>query len=77
MLAIVAKPIDVPPKVIARIYRLIELRRAIKAATACRPDKAAIGTPGPGWTLPPARKRFSICVSALERWNELIHPWVA
>ena len=48
MLAIVAKPIDVPPKVIARIYRLIELRRAISAATACRPDKAAIGTPGPG-----------------------------
>jgi hypothetical protein len=34
MLAIVAKPIDVPPKVIAGIYRLIELRRAIRAATA-------------------------------------------
>jgi hypothetical protein len=77
MLTIVTQRINIPPEVIAGIYRLVELRRTINAATACRPDKAAIGTPGPGWTLPPARKRFSICVSALERWNELIQPWVA
>ena len=31
------------------------LRSAITLSAACRPDKAAIGTPGPGCTPPPAR----------------------
>jgi hypothetical protein len=34
---------------------LVEARLAITASAARCPDKAAIGTPGPGCTLPPAK----------------------
>ena len=40
---------------------------AIRASAAKRPDNVAIGTPGPGCTLPPARKRPGTGVVAPER----------
>ena len=42
-----------------------------------RPDSAAMGRPGPGCTLPPARKRPEIGVLALDLENTCIQPWVA
>jgi hypothetical protein len=53
--AVVAEGIDVPPEISTRLDRRVESRRAISVAAASRPDIAAIGTPGPGCTLPPAR----------------------
>ena len=52
--AVFAEPIQVPPPVTVFIYLAFEERSAIRAAAACRPESAAIGTPGPGCTLPPA-----------------------
>ena len=53
---------------------LDEVRSAIRLAAADRPDSAAIGTPGPGCVLPPARYRPGILVRAPGRWNEAVHP---
>jgi hypothetical protein len=53
--AIVAQGIDIPPEVATGCKRLVKAGLAIRAAAASRPDSAAIGTPGPGCTLPPAR----------------------
>ncbi len=47
--------VDVPPRIPVRRDDLSEVRSCITCAAAMRPDSAAIGTPGPGWTLPPAR----------------------
>jgi len=50
-----AEAVEVPPMVPTRLNRLIEAKSAIRRFAAKRPDHAAIGTPGPGCTLPPAR----------------------
>jgi hypothetical protein len=55
MSSVVADGVDIPPRVAASRYRLAEARSASTAAAAKRPESAAIGTPGPGWVLPPAR----------------------
>ena len=52
--AIVTQRIDIPPEITTRLDLLIKPRSSISVAAAKRPDMAAIGTPGPGWTLPPA-----------------------
>ena len=54
-MAVVAEGVDVPPEITTLRDRLVESRCAISVAAASRPDMAAIGTPGPGCTLPPAR----------------------
>src|SRR5512140_692807 len=53
--AVVAQSIEVPPRVARRLDRRVEDRSSRRLAAARRPDRAAIGTPGPGCTLPPAR----------------------
>ncbi len=55
MLAVIAQRIDIPPAVATGRNRRIEARDAIRLSAARRPESAAIGTPGPGCTLPPAR----------------------
>jgi hypothetical protein len=47
--------IDVPPTIAAGRDRLVEAKSVSTECAASRPESAAIGTPGPGWTLPPAR----------------------
>ena len=56
---------------------MVKPRLAIRAAAACRPDMAAIGTPGPGCTLPPARNRpgTGLCAPGLAKAD--IQPCVA
>ena len=46
-------------------------------AAASWPDMAAIGTPGPGCTLPPARYRPGTLLVEQGRVNEAIQPWEA
>ena len=53
--AVIAQRIDIPPDIAVRRRGYREVRSAISAAAASRPDSTAIGTPGPGCTLPPAR----------------------
>ena len=53
--AILAERVDVPPEIAVGADEGVEARSSIRADAARRPDKAAIGTPGPGWVLPPAR----------------------
>ncbi len=55
LLTIVAYRIEIPPAIAVRRDGCIEAKSVSKAMTACLPDSAAIGTPGPGCTLPPAR----------------------
>ena len=55
VLAVVTQRIDIPPGIAVLGDWLIEPRSSIRQAAAERPDSAAIGTPGPGWVLPPAR----------------------
>lgn len=55
VLPVVADRVDIPPEICTRRDRLVESRCAISVSAASRPDIAAIGTPGPGCTLPPAR----------------------
>jgi len=52
---VVAERVDVPPRIAPRRDGLVEARFERRLIAAIRPDSAAIGTPGPGWTLPPAR----------------------
>ena len=52
---IVAYRIDIPPGIAAGRNLPVEARSASTASAAKRPDNAAIGTPGPGCTLPPAK----------------------
>ena len=49
----------------------------MSVAAAICPDMAAIGTPGPGCTLPPARYRPGIGLRAPGRAKADIQPWVA
>lgn len=53
--AVVGEPVDIPPGVAVRRDFDVEARSALIAAAASRPERAAIGTPGPGCTPPPAR----------------------
>ena len=55
VLPVVAERVDIPPNIAVRRDRAVESRSAISADAARRPDSAAIGIPGPGWVLPPAR----------------------
>jgi hypothetical protein len=55
MLAVVTYRIDVPPDIAAGCNRRVEPKSIKTRAAASRPDSAAIGTPGPGCVLPPAR----------------------
>ena len=73
--AVVAEGVDVPPEIATRRDRLVESRCAISVSAASRPDIAAIGTPGPGCTLPPARYRPG-SAAARARPAEQRHPAV-
>jgi hypothetical protein len=55
VLAVIAQRVDIPPGVTPRWDLRIEPRSFMIARAARRPDVAAIGTPGPGCVLPPAR----------------------
>lgn len=55
MASVVADCIDIPPCVAAGWNRRVEARSVISVRAASCPDKAAIGTPAPGWVLPPAQ----------------------
>ncbi len=55
MAPVVAEGVQVPPAIATRDDRRLEVESFSRHATAKRPDSAAIGTPGPGCTLPPAR----------------------
>jgi hypothetical protein len=77
MLAVIAERIDIPPEITTRRDRLVESRCAISVAAASWPDIAAIGTPGPGCTLPPARNSPGIRLFAPDLANADIQPCVA
>lgn len=53
-LTVFAEAVYVVPKIAAARDPAVEARSARIAEAASRPLKAAIGTPGPGWALPPA-----------------------
>jgi hypothetical protein len=55
ILLAVADSVYVPPTVATWCDRLIEAKSVSTECAASRPESAAIGTPGPGWTLPPVR----------------------
>ncbi len=55
MRAIVADGIEIPPDIAAWDYRFVKTPSAIICDAARRPERAAIGTPAPGWVAPPAR----------------------
>jgi hypothetical protein len=77
VVAVVADGVDVPPEIAAGRDRLVESRCASSVAAALCPDSAAIGTPGPGCTPPPARYRPGTRLNVPGRWNDDIQPWVA
>ncbi len=52
---VIAHAVDVVPLVTAVLDGAVQARSDFKQAAANRPLSAAIGTPGPGCTLPPAR----------------------
>ena len=53
--SVIAQRVDIPPGIAVVRDRAVESRSSITLAAAIRPDSAAIGTPGPGCALPPAR----------------------
>jgi hypothetical protein len=55
VVAVVAQCIDVPPGIAVLGDGAVKVRSSIRLAAAIHPDSAAIGTPGPGCALPPAR----------------------
>ncbi len=55
VLAVFADRIDVPPTVAAGWNLRVEAWSSIRLRAACKPDKAAIGTPAPGCVAPPAQ----------------------
>jgi hypothetical protein len=77
VLAVVAERIDVPPRVAATRDRVVEARSAESACAASFPLNAAIGTPAPGWTLPPARYRPCTFVRLPGRDSVEVIPCVA
>ncbi len=52
---VIAERVDIPPAVALRWYHGVEIRSDSTASLANLPDKAAIGTPAPGWVAPPAQ----------------------
>ena len=52
---VIAERIDIPPAVALRWNQSVEARSDRTASLANCPDKAAIGTPAPGWVAPPAQ----------------------
>src|SRR5690606_27383950 len=52
---VVGEGVEVPPGVAAVGDLAVAARSSSTAAAAERPLRAAIGTPAPGWALPPAR----------------------
>ncbi len=52
---IIAERVDIPPAVALGRYHGVEIRSDSTASLANLPDKAAIGTPAPGWVAPPAQ----------------------
>ena len=55
ILLVIAERIDIPPAVALRWNHRVEARSDNTALLARCPDKAAIGTPAPGWVAPPAQ----------------------
>ena len=53
--AVVAQSVDVPPAIAVLRNLCVEAWSLSSASAARSPESVAIGTPGPGWTLPPAR----------------------
>ncbi len=74
VIAVIAQRIDVPPEIALWAQRLVETWSAVRLAAASRPERAAIGTPGPGCALPPARYSPGTLVRAPGRENEAIQP---
>ena len=76
-LPVVAEGVDIPPEITTRRDNLVKPRSAISVAAAKRPDMAAMGTPGPGCTLPPARNSPGTGLAAGDLANAEFQPWVA
>ena len=55
VLSVAAQRIDIPPRITVWRNDPGEVRSASRLIAADRPANAAIGTPGPGCVLPPAR----------------------
>ena len=55
MASVITRGINIPPAISVSRYRRVEARSCSKASAARMPARAAIGTPGPGCVLPPAR----------------------
>jgi hypothetical protein len=53
--AVRAGCVDIPPGIAVGRDRDVETRSLSKHSAASRPESAAIGTPAPGWVLPPAQ----------------------
>jgi hypothetical protein len=53
--AAIAQAVDIPPEITAGRDVRIEARSSARLSAASMPESVAIGTPGPGWALPPAR----------------------
>ena len=64
VLTVVAQRVDVPPRIAVGVDHPREVRSASRLEAAARPDSAAIGTPGPGCVLPPAKYSPGIFVRA-------------
>lgn len=52
---VIAERVDIPPAIALRWYQRVEIWSDSTASLANLPDKAAIGTPAPGWVAPPAQ----------------------
>ncbi len=72
---VVAQGVDVPPCITIAGHIQRKVRSISTARAAIRPDNAAIGTPGPGCTAPPARYNPGHRVRAAGRANDAVHPW--
>ena len=72
--AVGADPVDIPPGIAVRRDRHVEARSAIRAVAAWIPDSAAIGTPGPGCTPPPARYSPGTAERAIGRCKAAVRP---
>ena len=53
--SVVADGVEIPPDIPTGCNRDVEARSASRLVAACPPESAAIGSPAPGCTLPPAR----------------------
>ena len=55
MRPVIAPGVNIPPDITVLRDAAVKGWSAKRAAAASRPERAAIGTPGPGWVAPPAR----------------------